>query len=188
MIEIRFHGRGGQGAVLAAELLAQAAFLEGKHPQSFPFFGVERRGAPVTAFSRIDDKPIAVRTSITDPDLVVVLDPSLLKAINVTGGLKRDGLLIANSAKPPEELEKVFGGRIATVDAREIALAHGLGSKATPIVNTAMLGALAQAGGVVRLESVLRAIEKFVPAKRAENMAAATDAAKAIRFLAKVVA
>ena len=98
MIEIRFHGRGGQGTVIASELLAQAAFIEGKTPQSFPFFGVERRGAPVTAFTRIDDKPIQVRTSIMTPDIVVVLDPGLLRTINVTAGLKPNGLLLVNTA------------------------------------------------------------------------------------------
>jgi len=105
LMEIRFHGRGGQGAVVASELLAQAVFLEGKYPQSFPFFGVERRGAPVTAFTRIDDRPITVRTNVTAPDVVVVLDPGLRRSVDVTAGLKRDGLLLVNSDVPPEELE-----------------------------------------------------------------------------------
>ncbi len=176
MIEIRFHGRGGQGAVIASELLAQAAFLEGKHPQSFPFFGVERRGAPVTAYTRIDDAPIQIRTSITDPDIVVVLDAGLLRTVNVTGGLKPSGLLLVNSDKAPDKVETPFKGRIATVDATGIALAHGLGSKATPITNTAILGALSQASGIVTLDSVRRAVERFVPAKPKENVAAAEDA------------
>ena len=176
MIEIRFHGRGGQGAVIASELLAQAAFLEGKHPQSFPFFGVERRGAPVTAFTRIDDAPIQIRTSITTPDIVVVLDAGLLRTINVSAGLKPRGLLLVNSEKHPDELDVPFKGRIATVDATAIALAHGFGSKATPITNTAILGALAQASQVVTLDSVCRAVERFVPAKPKENVAAAEDA------------
>ena len=176
MIEIRFHGRGGQGAVIASELLAQAAFLEGKHPQSFPFFGVERRGAPVTAFTRIDDAPIQIRTSITAPDIVVVLDAGLIRTINVTAGLKPEGLLLVNSEKAPDQLQLPFKGRIATIDATAIALAHGLGSKAMPIVNTAVLGALARASGIVSMDSVSRAVERFVPAKRAENVAAAADA------------
>ena len=104
MIEIRFHGRGGQGAVLASEMLAQAAFLDGKVPQSFPFFGVERRGAPVTAYARIDEKLISVRTSITAPDIVVVLDPGLLKTQPVADGLKPGGLVLVNSRKPPAEI------------------------------------------------------------------------------------
>ena len=121
MIEIRFHGRGGQGAVIASELLAQAAFLEGKYPQSFPFFGVERRGAPVTAFTRIDDAPIRIRTSITAPDIVVVLDAGLMRTINVTAGLKPDGLLLANTDKAPDKLDVAFKGRLATIDATSIA-------------------------------------------------------------------
>ena len=188
MLELRFHGRGGQGAVLAAELLAQAAFLEGKQVQSFPFFGVERRGAPVAAFSRIDERPIPVRTNVTAPDVVVVLDPSLIRAVNVTGGLKADGLLLVNTHRAPEELATVFGGGIATVDATAIALAHGLGSRAQPIVNTAILGALAKASGIVSLDSLIRTIERFVPAKREENRAAAVDAANGVRLLQKVVA
>lgn len=167
---------------MAAELLAQAAFLEGKHPQSFPFFGVERRGAPVTAFTRIDDRPIGVRTSVTAPDIVIVLDPSLVKAINVTAGLKPDGLLLVNSPKEPAEFGPVFPGRVATVDATGIALANGLGTRATPIVNTCLLGALARATGVVRLESVLKAIERHVPAKRDENHRAAKAAADGVRM------
>ncbi len=176
MIEIRFHGRGGQGAVIASELLAQAAFLEGKQPQSFPFFGVERRGAPVTAYTRIDDAPIQIRTSITTPDIVVVLDAGLMRTINVTAGLKPNGLLLVNTERAPDKLETPFKGRLATVDATAIALAHGLGSKATPITNTAILGALAQASGIVSLDSVCRAVEQFVPAKPKENVSAAKDA------------
>ncbi len=187
MIEIRFHGRGGQGAVIASELLAQAAFLEGKHPQSFPFFGVERRGAPVTAYTRIDDAPIQIRTSITTPDIVVVLDAGLMRTINVTAGLKPEGLLLVNSEKAPDKLELAFKGRVATVDATGIALAHGLGSKATPITNTAILGALAQASGIVTLDSVCRAVERFVPAKPKENVAAAQDAFHHVVRMAEVV-
>ena len=176
MIEIRFHGRGGQGAVIASELLAQAAFLEGKHPQSFPFFGVERRGAPVTAYTRIDDAPIQIRTSITTPDIVVVLDAGLMRTVDVLAGLKPDGLLVVNSEKAPDRIGTSFKGRIATIDATAIALAHGLGSKATPIVNTAVLGGLARASGIVSLDSVRRAVERFVPAKQQANVMAVEDA------------
>lgn len=186
LIEIRFHGRGGQGAVIASELLAQAAFLEGKHPQSFPFFGVERRGAPVTAFTRIDDAPIQIRTSITAPDIVVVLDSGLMRTINVTAGLKPDGLLLVNTEKVPEKLEVAFKGRLATIDATEIALAHGLGSKATPITNTAVLGALARASGIVSLDSVRKAVERFVPAKQQANVLAVEDAYQRVLSLTAV--
>ena len=186
MIEIRFHGRGGQGAVIASELLAQAAFLEGKHPQSFPFFGVERRGAPVTAFTRIDDSPIRIRTSITTPDIVVVLDAGLMRTIAVTAGLKPDGLLLVNTEKAPDALDAKFAGRVATVDATGIALEHGLGTKAVPIVNTAVLGALARAGGVVTLDTILKAVVKFVPAKQEANRDAAEEAFHKVRMLAVV--
>ena len=188
MIEIRFHGRGGQGAVLAAELLAQAAFVDGKVPQSFPFFGVERRGAPVTSFTRLDDRPAAVRTTITSPDIVVVLEPGLLLTQPVTDGLKAGGLLLVNTRRPPEELRLAAPGRIATVDATQIALSHGLGSPTLPIVNTAMLGALARATGVVSLPAVEAAVEKFVPAKPRENRLAAQDGFATVRIVDGAVA
>jgi 2-oxoacid:acceptor oxidoreductase gamma subunit (pyruvate/2-ketoisovalerate family)/2-oxoacid:acceptor oxidoreductase delta subunit (pyruvate/2-ketoisovalerate family) len=183
MIEIRFHGRGGQGAVVASELLAQAAFLDGKMPQSFPFFGVERRGAPVTAYTRIDDHPLGVRTSITAPDVVVVLEPSLLRTQPVTDGLKDGGLLLVNTRNPAEEVTVPVRARRAAVDANQIAVAHGLGSPTMPIVNTVMLGALAAATGVVSMKALDRAIEEFVPAKRAENRAAAADGYHAVRVV-----
>ena len=175
MIEIRFHGRGGQGAVVASELLAQAAFLDGRMPQSFPFFGVERRGAPVTAFARIDDRPIGIRTSITAPDVVVVLDPGLLERTPVADGLKPQGLLLVNTPLAADELAAPPGVRRATVDATRIALAHGLGTPMMPIVNTAILGALARATGTVSLEALHRAVEQFVPARPEENWLAARD-------------
>jgi pyruvate ferredoxin oxidoreductase gamma subunit len=175
MIEIRFHGRGGQGAVVASELLAQAAFLDGREPQSFPFFGVERRGAPVTAYARVDDRPIGVRTSIVAPDVVVVLDPGLLTSTPVADGLKAGGLLLVNSSRSPERLPAPPSVRRASVDATAIALAHGLGSRTMPIVNTTVLGALARASGVVSLEALGRAIDRFVPSRPAENRAAAAD-------------
>ena len=205
MIEIRFHGRGGQGAVVASEILAQAVFLEGKYPQSFPFFGVERRGAPVAAFTRIDDRPITVRTNVTNPDIVVVLDCGLRRAVDVTAGLKPDGLILANTELPPEKLECHYevvlvsadevacvevghGGRIATVDATGIALANGLGTQSTPIVNTAILGALARASRIVSIDSVVTAIERFVPAKPEPNAKAAREAYDRVRILEKVAA
>jgi pyruvate ferredoxin oxidoreductase gamma subunit len=181
MIEIRLHGRGGQGSVVASELLAQAAFLDGKLPQCFPFFGVERRGAPVTAFARIDDRPIALRTSIARPDIVVVLDTGLLSTVPVTDGLKEGGLLLANTPLPPSSISAPSTVRVATVDARKIALAHGLGSAMMPIVNTAMLGALARVSGVVSMEAVDRAIETHVPSHPSENRAAASDGFAQVR-------
>ena len=181
MIEIRFHGRGGQGAVVASELLAQAAFLDRKSPQSFPFFGVERRGAPVTAFCRIDSRPIGVRTSITTPDIVVVLDPGLLATTPVADGLKPGGLILVNTTLPADQLTTQNGARRATVDATRIALAHGLGTSMMPIVNTAVLGALARATGVVSLEALIRAISEFVPARPNENCLAAREGYTSVR-------
>ena len=183
MIEIRFHGRGGQGAVVASELLAEAAFLDGREPQSFPFFGVERRGAPVTAYARLDDRPIGVRTSIVAPDVVVVLDPGLLATTPVVDGLKDGGLLLVNTSRAPERLEAPASVRRATVDATAIALAHGLGSRTLPIVNTTVLGALARASGAVSLEAIGRAIDRYVPSHPVENRAAAADGFATVRVV-----
>jgi pyruvate ferredoxin oxidoreductase gamma subunit len=153
IIEIRWHGRGGQGAVTSAELLAQAAISEGKYAQAFPSFGPERRGAPVLAFDRISVKePVRVRAEILEPDAVVVLDPNLLRIVNVTSGLKKSGVLVVNTSKPIQAIEADYGGwwKIATVDATKIAR-ELLG---VPIVNTTMLGALIRSTGVVKPESL----------------------------------
>ncbi|MCS7124195.1 MAG: pyruvate ferredoxin oxidoreductase subunit gamma [Candidatus Bathyarchaeota archaeon] len=156
--EIRIHGRGGQGAVTAAQLLAHAAHIEGKHVQAFPYFGAERRGAPVKAFARISENPILLHSQVYNPDYVVVLDPQLYKIIDVTEGLKSNGVIVLNAAKPPDEL-KLGGWRVATVDATEIALELGLRIAGQPVVNTSMVGAFAGATDEVSLESVLKAIK-----------------------------
>ncbi|MFH1540043.1 MAG: 2-oxoacid:acceptor oxidoreductase family protein, partial [bacterium] len=165
MVEIRFHGRGGQGAVLASRVLAAAAFLRGGHVQAFPAFGLERRGAPVLAFTRIDKKPILIRNQIYTPDCAVVLDASLLKLVNVTEGLKPGGWVVVNTDKSPAELPGLVGFSVAAVNASEIAQRHGLGSRVMPIVNTAILGAFARATGVVALEDLERAIRDAVHIK-----------------------
>jgi pyruvate ferredoxin oxidoreductase gamma subunit len=151
MIEIRFHGRGGQGAVSSAELLALAAIGEGKYAQAFPSFGPERRGAPVVAFCRIDNKPVKIRANVYEPDIVVVLDSSLLKIVNVAAGLKPDGVLITTSKDTPEKVKEdlKIKQRLAVVDAAKIAM-EILG---LPITNTTMLGSLVRASGVVEKES-----------------------------------
>lgn len=151
MIEIRFHGRGGQGAVTSAELLAQAAIEEEKYAQAFPSFGPERRGAPVVAFCRISDQPIKIRSNIYEPDLVVVLDASLLKIVNVAAGLKSEGILITTSKDSPEAVRETLGieNRIAMVDAVKIS-SEVLG---LPITNTTLLGSLIKATGLVNKES-----------------------------------
>jgi pyruvate ferredoxin oxidoreductase gamma subunit len=161
LIEIRWHGRGGQGAVTSAELLAKAAINEGKYAQAFPAFGAERRGAPVLAFDRISSQvPIRVRAEITTPGVVVVLDSSLLRVVNVTAGLKVKGTLVINSHKTLSEIETNFGHkwRLAVIDATRIAR-EVLG---VPIVNTAMLGALLKATGIVKPESLFEPLrERF---------------------------
>ena len=159
LIEIRWHGRGGQGAVTSAELLAQAAISEGKYAQAFPSFGPERRGAPVQAFNRIDSKePVRIRADITEPDVVVVLDPSLLSIVNVTSGLKENGMVIINTKKTAEQIKSEFGisHPVATVNATKIAREQ-LG---VPIVNTTMLGAVIKATGVIKKESAYAPLEK----------------------------
>lgn len=179
VLEIRFHGRGGQGTVVAAEILSKAAFRQGHHVQSFPFFGVERRGAPVTAYARIDDRPVRIKTSITSPDVVVVLDPSLLRSTPVTDGLRSGGTVLLNASKAPEG-STVPAGRLAIVDASAIATRHGIGSRTAPIVNTAVLGALCRVVSVVTLDSMVEAIRESVPAKPDENIAAAREGYEAL--------
>ncbi len=159
LTEIRWHGRGGQGSVTSAELLAKAAIAEGKYAQAFPAFGPERRGAPLIAFDRIDSqKPIFLRAEIKQPDVVVVNDPTLLKVIKVTAGLKENGWLIINTKKDFAEIEKIVGDnwRLALVDATSIAR-EVLG---VLIVNTAMLGAVIKAVGVIDPKSLYEPIEE----------------------------
>ena len=156
MIEVRWHGRGGQGAVTSVELLAVAAISAGKFAQGFPSFGPERRGAPVAAFTRIDDKKINVRSGIYEPDVVLVLDSSLIGLINVTEGLKPGGKLIVNTPKTPEEIRKElnFGDTVATVDGTGIARKE----MGVPIANTTMIGALLKVIGIMDLEAMNDAI------------------------------
>jgi pyruvate ferredoxin oxidoreductase gamma subunit len=158
-MEIRWHGRGGQGAVTSAELLAKAAINEGKYAQAFPAFGPERRGAPVVAFDRIDSQsPIRIRAEIREPDVVVVLDPTLMRVVRVTSGLKAGGVLVINTRKTFEAIEKDFGSnwKLALVDATRIAR-ELLG---VPIVNTTMLGALLKVVEVVKIESLSEPLEE----------------------------
>lgn len=157
MFELRFHGRGGQGAVTAAELLVKAASIEGKWGQSIPMFGAERRGAPVVAYARISDKPIRIHSQIYEPDAVVVLDPKIIEVVNVTSGLKGNGVLILNTNRRLEEL-KLNNYKIAIVDANKIAVNLKLVIAGFPVVNTAMIGAIVKALGLVKLESIVTAI------------------------------
>lgn len=181
MIEIRFHGRGGQGAVVASELLARAAVMNRLHAAAFPFFGVERRGAPVTAFCRIDLKPIRTHSEIYFPDYVVVLDPDLVGMTNVLQGLKPDGIVLINTAKEGCDVRGVKWGKVATVDATSIALKHGLGSENAPIVNTAIIGAFSKICPQVPLESVIESIMKASPGNKEANAAAAKEAFEGVK-------
>ncbi len=176
MIEIRFHGRGGQGAVVASKVLAVALFLEGKYVQSFPAFGAERRGAPVAAFIRMDDRPISLRSYIYAPDHVVVLDPTLMEVTDVTAGLKPGGWVVVNTGQAPADLTGLEGFRPAAVDAGRIAAANGVGTALAPIVNTAILGAFARASGLVALDSIEQAILEQVPAGGPANALASRQA------------
>jgi 2-oxoisovalerate ferredoxin oxidoreductase gamma subunit len=178
MLEIRFHGRGGQGAVVASRMLAQAGFLGGNHVQAFPDFGLERRGAPVLAFTRIQDSPILDHSKIYIPDMVVVLDASLMELVDVSEGIKKDGLILVNSGLPPASLSGIgrSGVSVATVDASHIAAKHGLGSRTQPIVNTAILGALAKVMKGISLDNVTVAIQENIAIKTAANVQACKEA------------
>jgi pyruvate ferredoxin oxidoreductase gamma subunit len=172
MLEIRFHGRGGQGAVTSAELVALAAIESGKVAQSIPAFGPERRGAPVLAFARVTQEgSIRVRTPVTRPDVVVVLDPGLLQVIDVTEGLKEGGWVVINSSKTPVELREEFDLKdypLALVDATTIAREE-LG---VPITNTTMVGALVKATAAVDLESLVGPFKERFGRLAEKNLAA----------------
>lgn len=174
--EIRIHGRGGQGSVTAADLLAHAAFVEGKWVQAFPYFGAERRGAPVKAFARISDEPILVHSQIYSPDYVIVLDPVIYKVVDVTEGLKKNGIIIMNTTKKPEEL-KLKDCLVAAVDATGIALELNLLVAGSPVVNTAIVGAFAKATGEVNLKSVFEVIKETWSGGAGEKNARAAELA-----------
>jgi len=157
MIEVRFHGRGGQGAVTATRILANAFVKQGKYGSSFPMFGFERRGAPVTAFMRFDDRPIRVKTQIYHPDCLVVLDPSQGQAPAVYEGLKPNGVLIQNSPLGMDKRPHPHVGLLGVVDAEAIAMEE-LG---IPSPNTCVLGAFGAATGWVSLEALLSSLEEY---------------------------
>jgi pyruvate ferredoxin oxidoreductase gamma subunit len=165
MKEIRIHGRGGQGSVTAAEMLSVAAFEDGKFSQAFPAFGVERRGAPVQAFTRISNSPIRLRSQIYTPDYVIVQDATLLETVNVASGIKDDGIILINTKESPEELKIDTKARVMTVDATKVAMdVIGI-----PIVNTVLLGAFAGATGEINVESIKKAIRDRFSGKVAEK-------------------
>lgn len=179
--EMRIHGRGGQGAVIASKVLASALFREGRSVQSFPAFGVERRGAPVTAFLRFSQGPILLRCEITSPHDLIILDPTLIKAIDVAQGLQPGGSILINTDRGTDTyaaLARQF--RVSLVDASAVARKFGLGSKTQPIVNTAILGAFAADSGLVSLDAICEAIAEAIPGRAEKNIAAAREAALAV--------
>ncbi|HSV41994.1 MAG TPA: 2-oxoacid:acceptor oxidoreductase family protein, partial [Methanomassiliicoccales archaeon] len=155
MYEVRFHGRGGQGAVMAAQTFAEAAILEGHHAQAFPYFGAERRGAPVRAFARVDDNKITIKSQIYEPDLLVILDETLLDIDPVSDGLRSEGKAVMNTRLSAEEADLGISVDLAVVDATSVALE----AVKAPIVNTAILGSIARICDVVTIGSIKKAIE-----------------------------
>jgi pyruvate ferredoxin oxidoreductase gamma subunit len=179
MLQIRLHGRGGQGVVTAAEMLSLAAFEQGRHAQAFPSFGSERTGAPVVAFCRIADQEIRLREPVLQPDVLIVQDPTLLHQVDVFQGLREDGYVLINSKRNFEELgvgevaRRFRSERLATVPATEIAMRH-LGR---PLPNAVLLGGLAALSKLVTLEAVQHAIRHTFAGKvAAANEAAAAEA------------
>jgi 2-oxoacid:acceptor oxidoreductase gamma subunit (pyruvate/2-ketoisovalerate family) len=178
MHEVIWHGRGGQGVVLAAQILAESAYLQGfKGVTSAPTFGPERRGAPLTASTRISDQPIRTFSQIEKADIAVVLDPSLFGVVDIAGSLKPGGLLIVNTAQPVDALADSGFRRIATADAAAIALRFHLLKEGAPIVNTPMLGVFAKAAGLVSLEHMEKGLRWKLSGTAAETNVAALRAA-----------
>jgi 2-oxoacid:acceptor oxidoreductase gamma subunit (pyruvate/2-ketoisovalerate family) len=180
MVGIRFHGRGGQGAVVASKILANAYFKQGLYVQAFPSFGMERKGAAVSAFVRMDSIPIVERGEIKHPTSVIVLDSSLLNKVDVTQGAKPGALILLNCKHQENRIKMEGSFRVAGVDAIKIALQYGLGSKMAPIINTIILGAYARVSGDLALPNLLEAIEKGIPANPKRNMTAAEAAYQAV--------
>ncbi len=184
MFQIRIHGRGGQGVVTATEMLSVAAFEEGRHAQAFPSFGSERTGAPVVAFCRIDDKEIRLREPIMEPDALIIQDPTLLHQIDVFAGLKPDGYVLLNTHHSFEALgladllKERRAERFCTLPATQLGIKH-IGR---PIPNVPLLAGFAALSGIVKLESVIKAINGKFSGKVAEgNIAAATEAYQLVK-------
>ncbi len=185
MLQIRIHGRGGQGVVTAAEMLSIAAFEQGRHAQAFPSFGSERTGAPVVAFCRIADTEIRLREPILAPDVLIVQDPTLLHQVDVFQGLRADGYVLINSKRSFHELgladieRRLRSDRLITVPASEIALRH----VGRPLPNAALLGGFAALSGLITLAAVTHAIQSKFSGKVAEaNVRAATEAFDAVKL------
>ena len=183
MQEIRFHGRGGQGTVVASIVLAKAFFSAGYYVQTFPVFGVERRGAPVEAYIRLDKEKILIRSNVYTPDHVVVQDAKLLQTVDVTKGLKPGGWILINASDPSDFIARFSEHRFATVDATGIAIRNGLGTRTYPMINTAMVGAFAKLFELPPMELLSTAIEKEIKIKPNENIQAAQEAYDSVHVL-----
>jgi pyruvate ferredoxin oxidoreductase gamma subunit len=184
MFQVRIHGRGGQGVVTATEMLSIAAFDEGRHAQAFPSFGSERTGAPVVAFCRIDDKEIRLREPIMAPDALIIQDSTLLHQVDCFAGLKPDGYILINTNKTFEQLgladfvKTHRAEHLCTVSATELSLKH----VGRPVPNVPLLGGFAAVSGILKLESVIKAIEdRFSGKVAAGNIAAAKEAYEIVR-------
>jgi len=188
MYDIRFHGRGGQGAVICATMLATALAEEGKYSLAFPRFGGARRGGMVTAFVRVSDLPSEVpRCQVYEPDCLVLMHPSLVNPrYGVLEGFKEGGLILINSRHAPETFDIRLRATVATVDATAIAEGHGLGTETSRPVNTAILGAFVRATEMVSFSSLEGAIKSEVPVMVDENLAAARDGFEAVQVLKEV--
>lgn len=183
MQEIRFHGRGGQGTVVASILLAKAFFKAGYEVQTFPLFGVERRGAPVEAYLRLDRQKILTRNNVYTPDHVIVQDAKLLQAVDVTKGLKPGGWILLNSPEPPQRLDAFLGYRLAFVDATQIAVKCDLGTRTHPIINTAMIGAFARMMGMPPLDIISETIQAEITTQPDKNIQASKDAYEQVSLM-----
>ena len=175
MIEIKLSGRGGQGVVLASQILAAAFFRTGKWVQSFPSFGAERRGAPVAAFLRVDTKEITLRYGITQPDWLIIFDSNLVNN-TVMDGVKPEVSVIVNWSPSTQGPKLSLRQRVFVVDATSIAEALNLRTTSFSIVNTAMVGAFAKASRLIDLDNITKAIGELAPIKKKENVAAAKEA------------
>jgi 2-oxoisovalerate ferredoxin oxidoreductase gamma subunit len=172
MIEIKFLGRGGQGAVVASEILGKSFFLEGKYPQSFSIFGNERRGAPVFGFLRVDNEPILLKCQIKHPNHLIIFDLSLTDEKEICKELKPDGLILINSHKEMDSFANLKRFKIGLIDAGPIARSAGLGDT----FNTVMLGAFVRLTHLVRMDTLIDVVRTMVPAKVEENVRAVREA------------
>lgn len=184
LVEVRWHARGGQGAVTASKLLAMSAFAENKYVQAFPEYGSERTGAPIQAYTRLDDVDIKIHSQVTNPDVVVVLDPTLLGTIDVAAGLKDDGVVLVNTDKNPTQIKQQLGikQQVYTVDANKISLEE-LGRV---IPNTPMIGALVKVTCLMEVDNVIKTFrasfeKKFSPEVLEGNINAISKASQEVK-------